>query len=238
MLHHLQASITKLQTSINVHKLLRYTLREPQLTVEAEVARALQLVQEYLAALSLGIELPKTELQPADDLAILGAQVFVSLYKQTSDEAYLHTAVTVLEFASAGSPQSYQIHLQLVRIYRLLGAYIPLNQAISGFNMAAGAPQPALEHYRLLNVKQIQNDTLSHYILSRASTFSLAASGDLTYASECLEASQIYMSNSQEVKKGNLELSAQSANVRQTADYVVRAFNAETYSQVSLMLAF
>ena len=61
-----------------------------------------------------------------------------------------------------------------------------------------GAPQLALDHYRLLNVKHVQNDTMSYLILSRATTFSLAASGDLTYASECLESSHIYFSNSQE----------------------------------------
>lgn len=62
-----------------------------------------------------------------------------------------------------------------------------------------GAPSSALEHYRAMNIKQVQNDTLSHLILSRASTFSLAATGDLTLASECLESTQIYLSNSQEV---------------------------------------
>lgn len=51
-----------------------------------------------------------------------------------------------------------------------------------------------------MNVKQVQNDTLSHFILSRASLFSLSSMGDLTYSSECLESSQIYVANSQEVK--------------------------------------
>ena len=62
-----------------------------------------------------------------------------------------------------------------------------------------GAPSLALEHYRAMNIKQVQHDTLSHLILSRASTFSLAATGDLTLASECLESTQVYLSNSQEV---------------------------------------
>jgi N-terminal acetyltransferase B complex non-catalytic subunit len=57
----------------------------------------------------------------------------------------------------------------------------------------------ALEHYRIMQIKQVQHDTLSHFILSRASTFSLAASGDLTFATECLESSQIYISNTQDV---------------------------------------
>jgi hypothetical protein len=62
-----------------------------------------------------------------------------------------------------------------------------------------GAPGLALEHYRGLSLKQIQHDTLSHFLLSRASSFSLAATGDLTYSSECTESSQIYIANSTEV---------------------------------------
>lgn len=50
-----------------------------------------------------------------------------------------------------------------------------------------------------MNVKRVQNDTLSHLILTRALTFSLAATGDLTYPTECLESSQIYLLNAQEV---------------------------------------
>jgi N-acetyltransferase B complex (NatB) non catalytic subunit len=67
-----------------------------------------------------------------------------------------------------------------------------------------GAPQLALDHYRLLNVKQVQNDTMSYLILSRATNFSLAATGDLTYVSECLESSHVYFSNSQEASDKSL----------------------------------
>ena len=62
-----------------------------------------------------------------------------------------------------------------------------------------GAPSLSLEQYRLLNLKQIQTDTLSHFVLSRVSTFSLSSLGDLTYSNECMEASQIYLGNSQDV---------------------------------------
>ncbi|KAI0054150.1 hypothetical protein FA95DRAFT_1579189 [Auriscalpium vulgare] len=215
------STLSSLQRLINIYKLTRYNLPTSELTVELEVPRATKLVQEYLDALPLGKDLPNTELQPADDLAILAGQVYAGLYSLAGDEAYLHNAVAVLEFASKRSPQSYLIHLQLVRILRLLGA-----------------PQPALEHYRLLNVKQVQNDTLSHYVLNRASSFSLAATGDLTYASECLESSQIYISNSQEVKIGNSQPASRRANVRQTAEFIVRAFTGEKYSQIPDFISF
>ncbi|KAI0322196.1 N-acetyltransferase B complex non catalytic subunit-domain-containing protein [Amylostereum chailletii] len=197
-LPHSSSSLADLGRSINVHKLMRYNIPETDITIELESARALQLIEEYLEALPLGRGLPDTEIQPVDDLAVLAAQIFVNMYSISKDDAHLHNAIVILEFASKKSPQSYQIRLQLVKVYRILGA-----------------PQQALEHYRQLNVKQIQNDTMSHFILSRASLFSLSSIGDLTYATECMESSQIYVNNSQE-----------------TGDYIVRAFTGEKYSQI------
>ena len=98
--------------------------------MELESSRALQLVQFYIEGLKLGKELPKTELQPADDLAVLAAQVFVCMYDQSNDVTHLHNAVVFLEFASKKSPQSYQIHLSLNRIYRLLGVFYFSDAAI------------------------------------------------------------------------------------------------------------
>ncbi|KAH9901395.1 actin cytoskeleton organization protein [Cubamyces lactineus] len=189
---------------INAQKLLRYNLSASALTPEAEVQRAVRYLDAYLEGLKLGKDLPSYDLQPADDLAVLSAQAFVNVWKQTGDETHLYNAAALLEYAVARSKMSYQIRLHLVRIYRLLGA-----------------PSLALEHYRSINVKQVQNDTLSHFILSRASTFSLSSTGDLTYTSECLESSRIYLSNSEE-----------------TAEFIVRAFGSEKYSQIPDFIVF
>lgn len=74
------------------------------------------------------------------------------------DRAYLEKALTILEFASRRSKHKYQIRILMVNIYRLLGASLL-----------------ALQHYDTLQVKQIQYDTLSHLVLSRGSTFSVAS---------------------------------------------------------------
>lgn len=50
-----------------------------------------------------------------------------------------------------------------------------------------------------MDVKQVQTDTLSHLVLSRASTFSMAALGDIGMMTECINASDIYSQNSSEV---------------------------------------
>ncbi len=116
-----KSSGTDLRRSINAHKLLRYGLDSAQLTVEQESSRVVHLVREYFEALPLGKDLPKLELQPGDDLAILAAQACVNMFALDNTDAHLHNAIVLLEYASKKSPQSYQIHLVLVRIYRLLG---------------------------------------------------------------------------------------------------------------------
>ncbi|KAJ7219345.1 actin cytoskeleton organization protein [Mycena pura] len=193
-----------LQRLINCHKLLRHSLSLEELTTTAQSDLATLYTQQYLEGLKLGASLPSTELQPADDLAILAGSVFVSLWRMDDDEKYLYNAVALLEFALTKSKQSFQMRLMLVRIYRLLGA-----------------PSIALEHYRIMQIKQVQHDTLSHFILSRASTFSLAATGDLTFATECIEASQIYVSNAQD-----------------TGEYIARAFTGEKYTQIPEFIIF
>ncbi|KAL4251731.1 MDM20/NAA25 family protein [Abortiporus biennis] len=197
-------TLADLQRGINVLKLLRWNLTTDELTPELELARAKDYVKEYLAALPFGKSLPDTELQPADDLALLAGETYVNLWKLTNDQSHLFSAASILEYASARSKQSYRIRLLLIRIYHLLGA-----------------PSLALEHYRLMNVKQVQTDTLSHLVLTRAATFSLSALGDITYLSECMDSSQIYMSNSQE-----------------TSEFISRAFQMEKYSQIEDIIVF
>jgi N-terminal acetyltransferase B complex non-catalytic subunit len=92
--------------------------------VDQEGTLAANLIREYFEALPLGNDLPKLELQPADDLAILAAQIYVNMFALDNAVAHLHNAVVILEYASRKSPQSYQIHLELVRIYRLLGMFV------------------------------------------------------------------------------------------------------------------
>jgi len=111
----------ELRRLINSHKLLRYNLETPDLTVELESARVALYIQQYLEGLKLGADLPSTELQVADDLVILAGSVLVNIWKLTSDEKYLLKAASLLEFALTKSKQSFQVRLILIRLYRLLG---------------------------------------------------------------------------------------------------------------------
>lgn len=102
-------------------KLIRWNLSTSELTSESESARAAEYVQTYLECLPYGKSLPDTELQPADDLAILAGHAFVSAWSHSKDESHLYSAVAILEYASGVSKQSYRIRLSLIRIYYLLG---------------------------------------------------------------------------------------------------------------------
>ncbi|KAF9535277.1 actin cytoskeleton organization protein [Crepidotus variabilis] len=194
----------QLLTLINSYKLLRLSLPESEITFESELKRVANYTKHYFEALPLGDDLPATELQPADDLMLLAGNAYISLWKLTNDETHIFNAVHLLEFGVTKSKHCFLARLILIRIYRLLGS-----------------PSSALEHYRIMQIKQVQHDTLSHLLLSRASTFSLASTGDLTLSSECQEATQIYLSNSQE-----------------TGEFVSRAFNVEKYSQIPEFLLF
>jgi N-terminal acetyltransferase B complex non-catalytic subunit len=78
----------------------------------------------------------------------------VRLYTLTpTDQAPLYQSIQVLETLLQRSKHNYQALLLLVRIYLLIGA--------------VGL---ALDIYPRLNIKQIQNDTLSHFLLTRIST--------------------------------------------------------------------
>ena len=114
-----QTNGNELQRTINAHKLLRYTSTP---TVDSELASVQTFTKQYREGLQFGDHLPTTELQPADDLAVLAGHAYTNLWKLTGDLSYLHRAVVILEFASSKSKQGYVIRIMLIRIYHLLGS--------------------------------------------------------------------------------------------------------------------
>jgi len=89
-----------------------------------------------------------------------------------------------------------------------------------------------------MQIKQVQNDTLSHFLFSRTSAFSLGSTGDLTLSTECIEASQVYLTNSQEVRLDYMLQALFHTSLYQTSDFVIRAFTAEKYSQIPEFITF
>lgn len=148
---------------------------------------SLSAVPRRTLALTVGLahagkDLPPTELQPADDFALLACQALVSAFHlsrpsrssfspllasapdplhYTDDRAYLDRALVIGEHALQRSKYKYQLRILVVNLLRLVGA--------SSLSLA---------HYRLFGVKNIQHDTLSHLVLARGATFAIGQGGN------------------------------------------------------------
>lgn len=85
---------------------------------------------------------------------------YANLPPNSDQRAYLVKAIAILEVAIARSKYKYQIRILLINLLQLLGA-----------------SSLALSHYRLLDTKSVQLDTLSHLVMDRASTFSVVTTG-------------------------------------------------------------
>ncbi|GAA5947657.1 hypothetical protein JCM3775_005249 [Rhodotorula graminis] len=139
---------------INAHKMLRFLSGET--TAEGEKAAADEFVRRYFEVMPLGKDLPTTELQPADDFALLAGQALVSAFHLSHDRTCLERAIVLAEHALQHSKYKYQLRLLAINVLRLVGAH-----------------SLALAHYRTFGVKNVQHDTLSHVVLARAATFAV-----------------------------------------------------------------
>ncbi|GAA5898998.1 hypothetical protein JCM5296_006982 [Sporobolomyces johnsonii] len=172
-------SLSQAQRVINALKIARFLAVDP--TEEAEKAAAEDYLLRYFEALPLGRDFPATELQPADDFALLAGQAFVSAYHLSHDRSYLERALVVLDHALLRSKYKYQIRILHINLLRLLGA-----------------SSLALTHYRTFGVKNIQYDTLSHLVLSRGATFAIDASKEAGVHDEVLVTSRWYKAGQKE----------------------------------------
>ena len=126
--HLSQESVDTLQRLINTRKLQRHCLSEAEINAEAEATRGAQYLSEYMDGLTLGEDLPVTELQPADDLVLLSAHAFVSAWSLGGSEDLLYNAVTLLEFGLSKSRMSFLMRMMLIRIYRILGPCVEFTE--------------------------------------------------------------------------------------------------------------
>lgn len=148
----MQASITA--------ECVRRNLQRNYGSTEEELSQGHRFAKAYFSALNFGKDNLPTDLQPADDLALLAAHCYLGAWTTTtsntaSSSAHLELAIAILEFAVRRSKYRYQIRVLLIRLYRL-----------------AGAQDLALKRYLELEPKQIQLDTLSFWAAERGSMFS------------------------------------------------------------------
>ncbi|GEM09601.1 actin cytoskeleton organization protein [Rhodotorula toruloides] len=168
---------------INACKILRL-LSDERTEAEQEKAEAEKHIKRYFNALPLGKDLPPTELQPADDFALLAGQAYVSAFGLSHDRSYLERALVVLEHVLLRSKYKYQVRILTINILRLLGA-----------------SSAALAHYRIFGVKNVQYDTLSHIVMARASTFAIESGKDVGVFDVALATSTWYTSGQREARE-------------------------------------
>lgn len=165
----------------------------------------------YSSALSLGSALLVTDNQYGDDAALLSVMGLVRLHllhvSTTGSattivaQAPLYQSIAILSAVVSKSKHNYQAMLLLVRLYLLIGA--------------VGL---AVDVYPGLNIKQIQNDTLSHFLLTRISTL---LPSERKVEKILNEAGRIYESSSS-----------------QTPNMLVLAFERSGYAQMMGFLEF
>ncbi|BGP30008.1 mitochondrial distribution and morphology [Rhodotorula toruloides] len=165
---------------INACKLLRYLSDDP-VDAAQEKSEAEKHIKRYFDTLPLGKDLPPTELQPADDFALLAGQAYVSAYHLSHDRSYLERALVLLDHVLLRSKYKYQVRILTINILRLLGA-----------------SSAALAHYHFFGVKNIQYDTLSHLVMSRGATFAIESGKDVGVFEEALATSTWYASGQRE----------------------------------------
>ncbi|TIC27115.1 hypothetical protein E3Q11_02730 [Wallemia mellicola] len=144
-----------LDTRLNAAKLVRCL--SLNIALEKEIQNAdlyAQLHKEYLVA---GEGVPKTDLHPADDWAVLSGISYISAYSKSRDLSYLTKASENMEFALSKSERSYKLKLLLISIYRITG----------NLNM--------FDLIRKMRIQSVQQDTLTHHGCGELSTFAMSS---------------------------------------------------------------
>ncbi|CBQ71337.1 conserved hypothetical protein [Sporisorium reilianum SRZ2] len=202
-----------LRTNISIAKITRSVQPSDTLTEQTEAKFATELLKQYIDGLSVGASLPETEMQPADDLALLGVQALLSAYKLSGGKlVYLLQTIAVLEFALTKSKKGYQLRMLLVRSYVLAGAF-----------------DRASVHYGLIGLKSVQADTLSHLISERCSAFSATGASSANADEGVYKMAVRTLSTSQAIYE---------ENASSTPDMISKALEHGIYSRVDEFVEF
>ncbi|KAL7423966.1 mitochondrial distribution and morphology [Cryptotrichosporon argae] len=155
-----KAQYTDLKGYLRLVNAETYLLRSTTLTPTVHLAR--RLWDLYAAGLPYGAKLPKTDVQPADQVGLMAVHVLLAAWHadRTADDTWA-TAAVCAQHVLARSPASQQAHFLLVSVYRLLAA-----------------PTLALNHLADLKLSEIQLDTLAFVGIERAGVEAWLLGGD------------------------------------------------------------
>ncbi|CAG8443083.1 820_t:CDS:10 [Ambispora leptoticha] len=187
-----KAKIKNIYKQINLHKVERYFGLTANFDSEETINYANKLWKLYQDSLQYGIDLVDTEDHYGDEFIILGCHALIDEYKKK--------AILLLETALLKSKHNFQLQLLLIRLYQILGVYL----------------RP-IEIYKTMDIKHIQLDTMSHYIVTRSSSLAFYKEA----LQSCKDTLPIYRSN-----------------VLETPEMIVHAYKYGTYSKVKEFIEF
>ncbi|WVQ83099.1 hypothetical protein IAT38_005237 [Cryptococcus sp. DSM 104549] len=105
----------------------------------------------YTEGLAYGKNLPKTDVQPADQIGLVAVDLLITQWHSSpKDLLPLHRAIVSLERICSSSVYCMHAHFLLIRLYRLIGA-----------------PSLIVPHLTRLDVSEIQLDNILHVVLER-----------------------------------------------------------------------
>ncbi|CAG8456138.1 2370_t:CDS:10 [Gigaspora rosea] len=175
-----KSKIQNIKKNVNIHKFERYL----NLLVEYNEVESIQYVNKlwhsYKDSLQYGTKLLEAENQYGDDFVLLCSHVLIDLYKKFGKSSYIFQAIFLLEAAVKKSNYNFQFKLPLIRLYQTIGIF-----------------DRPLELYKSMDIKHVQLDTMSHYIVSRS--FSSGFFDESTQA--CYDTLPIYRSNELEIQE-------------------------------------
>ncbi|KAJ6262388.1 hypothetical protein Dda_3196 [Drechslerella dactyloides] len=187
-------------------------------------------IQECFAAydvsLKVDIDLLVTDMRIGDELLLLVAKGLMCIYaSQTHDTLPLRIAIIVLEHLLSKSKHNFTALLLLVRLYSIIGAI-----------------SCATVEYQRLSIKQIQNDSLSHHILTRLSTllpFANSAAAKLLHPTDMADVGLHVPANpTDSLEMYDISLRLYKNANRTNPEMISLAFKNDAYGQIKDMVLF
>ncbi|KAF3176618.1 hypothetical protein TWF225_008675 [Orbilia oligospora] len=188
-------------------------------------------VQECLAvynvSLKVDIDLLVTDMRIGDELLLLVAKALMCKYtaSRMQDPLPVRVAIIILEHLLTKSKHNFTALLMLVRLYMIIGA-----------------PSCATIEYQRLSIKQIQNDSLSHHVLTRLSTllpFSVSSAAKLLHPTDMADVGMHVPHNpTDSLEMYDISLRLYKNANRTNPEMISLAFKNGAYGQIKDMVLF
>ncbi|KAF3916000.1 hypothetical protein AA313_de0209538 [Arthrobotrys entomopaga] len=181
----------------------------------------------YNVSLKVDIGLLVTDMRIGDELLLLVAKSLMCKYaaSRMQDPLPVKAAVIILEHLLTKSKHNFTALLLLVRLYSIIGAI-----------------SCATIEYQRLSIKQIQNDSLSHHILSRLSTllpFSIPSAAKLLHSTDMADVGLHVPANpTDSLEMYDISLRLYKNANRTNPEMISQAFKNSAYGQIKDMVLF